>query len=156
MFRVLFTAYVSLALLVGPSACCCTTARALTGVFAGLSGQADVNRDRPACCCGQHVSQNDAGKDSTASDTHGCPSAPGEGHECPCSEYKSPIFAEAREQVTDIQQVRSLVPVPLDLPAAGVAVSDLVQPSVDAQIWNRASHFGSAREILRALRTYLI
>lgn len=156
MFRVLFTAYVSLVLLAGPSACCCTTTRAFAGVVAGLSGQADADHERPACCCIHHRPQDDAGEDSATGDGHGCPSAPGEKHECPCRENKSHVFAEAREQVADLQQFRSLIPVPLDLPAAGVAVIDAAVLGADAQVRNRASHFGSAREILRALRTYLI
>ena len=156
MFRVLLTAYVSLVLLAGPSACCCTTARALAGVFAGPSERADAGHGRPSCCCGHHGPRDDAAKDSAAGDGHGCPSAPGEKHECPCRKDKAHVVAEAREQVADLQQFRSLVPLPLDLPAVGAVVVDATVRCPDAQVWNRASHFGSAREILRVLRTYLI
>ena len=155
MFRVLLTAYVTLVMLAGPSACCCTTAHVFADCFAG--GASESGEGRPVCCCGHQASADGAGpKDAAADSGQKCPNAPGDRHECPCRANKTHAVAEAKKQVAELQQFRSLVPVPLDLPVAGAAVTDATPSCPDAQIRNRASHFGSAREILSALRTYLI
>ncbi len=154
MFRVLLTAYVTLVMLAGPSACCCTTAH----VFADCFGGDDPGGEgRPTCCCGHEAAAGGSEtRESSAGDGHGCPNAPGDEHECPCRANKSPVVAEARKQVAELQQFRSLDPAPFDLPAVGTAEVDAAALCPDAQVRNRASHFGSAREILRALQTYLI
>lgn len=155
MFRVLLTAYVTLVMLAGPSACCCTTAHVFAGCFAGETSES--GEDRPACCCGRHAQADGGGsKEAAADGGQECPGAPGDEHECPCRANKTHAVAEAKKQVAELQQFRSLVPAPLDLPVAGAAVTDATPSCPGSQIRNRASHFGSAREILRALQTYLI
>ena len=153
MFRVLLTAYVTLAMLAGPSACCCTTAHVFADCFAGGS----ESKGAPPCCCGHEAAADDAAERATeVADGHECPSPPGDKHECPCRANKSHAVTEARKQVADLQQFRSLVSVPLQLPAVALAEAGAEVLCPDAQVRNRASHFGSAREILCALRTYLI
>ena len=155
MFRVLLTAYVTLVMLAGPSACCCTTAHVFADCFAG--GTPESDEGRPACCCSHHAPAADVGAKEAAGDGgHECPAAPGEKHECPCRANKPHVVADAKKQVAELQQFRSLLPVPLDLPVAGAVVVGAAGSLPDAQIRNRASHFGLAREILCALRTYLI
>ena len=153
MFRVLLTAYVTAVMVAGPSVCCCTTSRAVAGCFAG---EAEARSAPEPCCCGRHAPQADASRETPAGDESGCPSAPGEKHECPCRASKTHAVAEARKQVADLQQLRSIVPAPLDLPTVGVTLAEPTAVCEVAQRPNRASHFGSAREILSALRTYLI
>lgn len=155
MFRVLLTAYVTLVMLAGPAACCCTTAHVFADCFAGETHE--TGSAAPTCCCGHHAPAQDAEPKEAAADVgHECPTAPGEKHECPCRANKTHAVADAKKQVAEPQQFRSPVPVPLDLPASGATVTDATSLCPDAQLRNRSSHFGSAREILRALRTYLI
>lgn len=152
MFRLLFTAYVTALLLAGPSVCCCTTSRAVANYFA----DAEARSAPEPCCCGRHTPQDDASRETQAGDKSGCPATPGEKHECPCRANQTHTFVEARKQVADLQQLRSLIPTPLDLPAVGVTLAEPTTVCEAAQLSNRASHFRSAREILNALRTYLI
>ena len=154
MFRVLLTIYVTAVMLAGPSVCCCTTSRAVAGYFAGDA--ANKKQAPEPCCCGRLAPQDDAGRETAAGEESGCPSAPGEKHECPCRATETHAVAEARKQVADLQQVRSIVPAPLDLPAIGVTLAEPVAVCEAAQLPNRASHFGTARELLCALRAYLI
>ncbi len=153
MFRVLFTAYVTAVMLAGPSVCCCTTSRAVAGCFAE---DAEARSAPEPCCWGRHTPQDGASRETPAGDESGCPSAPDEKHECPCRANKTHAVAEARKQVADLQQLRLIVPALLDLPAVGVMLAEPPAVCDVAQLPNRASHFGSAREILTSLRTYLI
>lgn len=155
MFRVLLTAYMSLVMLAGPSACCCTTARAVSGCF--TDGAVEVPVEVSSCCRGHHAPRDDAGMESTVdgNESDGT-SAPGEEHECPCQKNRSHAVADAREQVVDLQLVRSIVPSPLDAASLIMADVKLTVVGANAQIPNHASHFNSATELLRALRTYLI
>ena len=153
MFRVLFTAYATAVMLAGPSVCCCTMSRAVAGCFAD---DAEARSAHGACCCGRHAPQDDASRATPAGDESDCPSAPTEKHECPCRASNTHAVAEARKQVADLQQLRSVIPAPFDLPAVGVTLAEPTAVCEVAQVPNHASHFGCAREILSALRTYLI
>lgn len=152
MFRVLLTAYVSLVMLAGQLVCCCTTTRALADLLAGSSGQTNSDHERLACCCGHGGSQD--GEDAATG--QGCPSPVDEKHECPCHKNRSHVVAEVREQVADLSQVRSIVPAPLAATSSVTTDADVIVVGENAQVPNRASHFGTATELLRALRTWLI
>ena len=156
MFRVLLTAYVTLVMLAGSSACCCTTAHVFADCFAGETSES--GEGRPACCCGHHAGADEAGSKEAAAAEGGneCPTTPGDKHECPCRANKTHAVAETKKQVAELQQFRSLVPVPLDLPVVGTTFVDAPAACPAAQRPNRASHLGSAREVLSALRAYLI
>lgn len=155
MFRVLLTAYVTAVMLAGPSVCCCTTAHLLAGCFG--DDTAGAKQAAAPCCCGRHAPrENDGVETPAAVDESDCPSAPGEQQECPCHKNKTHAVAEAWKQVADLQQVRSIIPAPLDVPSPLVTAVETNVGCGDGQIPNRASHFSSAREFLRALRTYLI
>lgn len=155
MFRLLLTAYVTLVMLAGPAACCCTTAHVIAGCL--VDGSADANKGEAACCCGRHAAAGgDSSGRSVAEDAPGCPTYPGGEPECPCREGTSQIVAEARKQVAEFQQFRSPIPDSPPLTALDAIASETATPDSGAQIRNRASHLGSAREVLRALRAYLI
>ena len=155
MFRVFLTAYVSLVMLAGPSVCCCTTTRAVVDCFAGNVTETPAE-DRP-CCCGHQATRDDARAETkAASDESGSPSAPDEEHECPCRKNKTHAVGETREQVADLSQVRSIVLAPLAVTSSVTRNVDVIVVGENAQVPNRASHFGTASEFLRALRTYLI
>ena len=147
MFRVLFATYVTAVVLAGPSACCCMAAGVLAGVSAERAEEASqAGRRGGHRCCGRHASHDHGDR----------PSAPDEERECPCREGNTQVVAETREQVAELQQLRPALPIPLDLPTPGRTAVEADGRPEQAQIGNRASHFGSSREILRALRTYLV
>ena len=151
MFRVLLTAYVTLVTLAGPSACCCTTGRAAAEWFAGDPADAG----RPACCCRGHAAACEGPKKQSAADADGDRPAD-EPHKCPCRENKTHAVAEVRKQAAELQQSGSLIPASLEVAVVGAIIAEAPAACPAAQIPNRASHLGSAREILSALQAYLI
>lgn len=156
MFRLLLTAYVTSMLLAGPSVCCCTLASVISG---SIANDGAAHAVRVPACCSQHARTTGAiGKKTVGSaKEQSCPAGPEEQQECPCRSIKSQVIAEDRKPVSEIQQLRGLVPSPFDLLTIGATIGDTTAlPNCRAQIENRSSHFGSSHEILRSLQIFLI
>jgi hypothetical protein len=149
MFRAGLAVYLSLVLLAGPGACCCTSTR-LTGYLAGFGAGKVLPQEHalPSCC-----RQNSAEPDRVPS---GSPSPgkpkPAEKTPCPCEHCCLPQLAIAGPGVADISVQGHFTAFQLDGPdALFVHDSNFSLPgSQSSSFWKGGGPLLSAQELLRA------